>query len=560
MNMVLLFFLTFSPLKDSLYWVDSVIVVSSRDTQSTSAICVDEIEISNFRTDLRGAPSVLLRDFGGKISPSVRGLDDKETQIYLDGVKVNSPIWGFTPLNIFPEAFLSKATLIKDGVSLGGDFPLIGGVFLNLKKNERLFRTDLGSFGKRGVSMVLGNGDLSGGIHISKELNDFPYQDRFKRDYIRKDNDQGLLSAYFLKEGNMRILAFLSDLKMGLPRRGYGQEGNDREGYRDFILNLGEGGLHFSSYTEEYTFSPSGAERERYISGRLALGFKKNTLGVGSKILWMQNKILGRRYSFSLYPSFHYSLMRNGKKLEFLTRVEGNIREGKPHVFPYIFLGFFQRLRADVSFYASLKISAMPPNFSELFWKNTGLAEGNPNLRGERSVGGDLGLRIARLGSSEFVLFYDRVKDAIFWRPQESVWRPQNLSHIRLYGFEARHRIAIGSLSLREWITFLINSVDKNRVLPYRPKIWGREEISWRGISLRLSLMGERPTYFSEESAHLPSIHLVDFSIKRTFSLKERIFLTVDFEVNNLLNESYEIISGYPMPGRNFNFSCTFRR
>jgi len=559
MNLILFVSLIFSVPHDSLYWVDSVFVIYQKDTPYAGPSNIEEIEIADFRTGLIGVSSVLLRDLGGRISPSVRGLDDKETQIYLGDVTVNSPVFGYTPLNVFPADFLDHVAVIKEGVIDGGEFPLVGCLSLNLKKDGKLFKTEMGSFGKKGASLVLGDGFLSGGIHISSAINDFLYRDRFGRTYKREDNDESLLSVYFLKEGETRVLSFFSSYEAGLPRRGYGQEGDDRERYHDFVLSVGKGPFSFSSYTEDYTFFPSNSEGDRYLSGRVTLEMRKETFGLGTRLLWMHNCDMGKKYNFIFFPSVRF--LKHGEKFgyELISRLEVAFSENKKYFLPHIFWGFLYELSPDISTYASFKVSGRTPYFSELYWKNTGWAVGNPDLKGEKSLGGDLGVRARKFGSFELVLFVHSIKDAIFWKPSGNLWEPQNVNKLRIYGLEARHKSRVRTLDLSFSVTYMLNSTDKGGVLPYRPKIWGRTEIAWKGISLVLSGMGRRPTYFSEESAPLPAFYLVDIYLQKNIFFWGSFLITVDFALNNVFDTDYEVISGYPMPGRNFSLSFSVR-
>ena len=56
---------------------------------------------------------------------------------------------------------------------------------------------------------------------------------------------------------------------------------------------------------------------------------------------------------------------------------------------------------------------------------------------------------------------------------------------------------------------------------------------------------------------YMPAWYTSDMSLSRRFSLKGMEIKTT-LEVNNLLDQQYDVILNYPMPGRNFAISLNF--
>jgi len=57
----------------------------------------------------------------------------------------------------------------------------------------------------------------------------------------------------------------------------------------------------------------------------------------------------------------------------------------------------------------------------------------------------------------------------------------------------------------------------------------------------------------------MPSHFILNTGIKFPLNIREQPF-SVNFSINNLFDKDYEVVDGYPMPGRNFmvNLSTKF--
>lgn len=269
---------------------------------------------------------------------------------------------------------------------------------------------------------------------------------------------------------------------------------------------------------------------------------------------------MGKRYSWGFLPSLQLSSTLKGGRLDFLSQIQGDLNGGYLRILPSISFGISKRVSSRLLWYLLLRLSGRLPTFSELYWNNNGWVQGNPSLKGERGLGGDVGLRVRKYGLHELVFFYYVVKDAIFWMPQGEFWRPQNLSFVRFLGIETETTRGLGPFDLRGSMSLLLTSVKGGNVLPYRPNLSGRFEFSYKGMAVILTGAGKRPTHFSPRSEALPPYLLLDLSLSRSLNREhgKRVFELV-FELRNLLDTSYEVISGYPMPGRNFTLSISMR-
>ena len=172
---------------------------------------------------------------------------------------------------------------------------------------------------------------------------------------------------------------------------------------------------------------------------------------------------------------------------------------------------------------------------------------------------------------------YVDANDKIIWRPSSSgLWLPVNLTSSRSDVFSVDINIEKEFLkNVYTYISFkyaYTSSVKKSSEFPgdpsfnkqifYVPKNNFKVNFSLFvkhvGINLFYNLIGKRYTDF-ENSSYLPATELLDGNILINFEMFD-IDIQTKFEVNNILNKNYQLVSGYPMPLRNFKlgFSLTY--
>ena len=64
-------------------------------------------KFSDFREVFRKNSSIIFRELSNRIVISIRGLEDKQNEIYLNNVKLNNSIWGFFYANVLPLNLIS---------------------------------------------------------------------------------------------------------------------------------------------------------------------------------------------------------------------------------------------------------------------------------------------------------------------------------------------------------------------------------------------------------------------------------------------------------------------
>jgi len=226
-------------------------------------------------------------------------------------------------------------------------------------------------------------------------------------------------------------------------------------------------------------------------------------------------------------------------------------------------LSFIYHLRESTSLRASWGQAFRSPSVNDLYWQEDwgwgmGLF-GNPDLKPEVSSGYEVG--VERIFTSRILgrvtFFSSEVDDLINWVETEAWrWEAQNVDKASVKGLEGEVKLKPSEkLSLSLNYTYLEAKDEKEfkgNFLPYRPQnkfFWSLDYRMWSNLQLHLEgeLVGERYTN-RENTEKLPSYTLLGARITFNLGKKAKVFLKGD----NLLDEEYEDMKGYPMPGTTF--------
>jgi vitamin B12 transporter len=219
------------------------------------------------------------------------------------------------------------------------------------------------------------------------------------------------------------------------------------------------------------------------------------------------------------------------------------------------------------------------PTFNELYFAGGG-GIGNPSLKPERSTSIDAG------GLLHFSLFGDHTMSGTYFlndMTDRVVWTaagvgnvtPRNLRKVRSQGIEATYAWQLPD-DLVEAALHYTSSYSRKRSgdypgdpvintqLIYVPEeafsAWIGSGIEWEegllreaGVRIGYSFTGFR--YYTEDNtAFLPGYSVCDLTVRTKLAFGSLGF-SVKGEVNNLFDKKYQVIPGYPMPGRSFRMT-----
>ena len=234
----------------------------------------------------------------------------------------------------------------------------------------------------------------------------------------------------------------------------------------------------------------------------------------------------------------------------------------------YPFQGTFFSMRAYV------KKSFRMPTFNDLYYTDMG----NASLLPESALQYDIGFAlnkhfesgIIRHAEMHFDAYYNTIHDKIVAYPkgQQFRWTMLNLGKVHIKGIdvEAEADFQIGKdlvATARAQYTYqdARDVTDPNdsyyrHQIPYIPWHSGSAIIglSYKNWNFNYSFIYAGERYDEQENIiynHMEPWYTSDLSFSYKLGYKDYIF-KIKLDVNNVLDQDYEVITNYPMPGRNF--------
>jgi iron complex outermembrane receptor protein len=209
------------------------------------------------------------------------------------------------------------------------------------------------------------------------------------------------------------------------------------------------------------------------------------------------------------------------------------------------------------------------PTLNELYW-NPG---GNLDLVPEESYSAELGYKGEITNKNNFTYeitaYRMWVSNWILWQPDGSIWSPQNIREVDVYGLEFSGNLShqLGQAKL-DWhgnygFTRSVNrtgldqfdrSVGKQ--LSYTPihkgSLTGNLQVKTWSLLVNTTAIGQRFTTADNEN-YLPAYMLVNVKASKNINLGKHL-LNLSLTVNNLLDVSYQSVENRAMPGINYLF------
>lgn len=227
------------------------------------------------------------------------------------------------------------------------------------------------------------------------------------------------------------------------------------------------------------------------------------------------------------------------------------------------------RLRA---FYKSI---FRMPTFNDLYYTLIG----NTFLRPEYTKQYDVGITYGKNFSGVYLkgiaiqsdVYFNKVTDKIVAVPSGSLfrWGMMNLGRVEVKGFEFNMQTfwILNNISAQlklnyayeEALDVTPNSTAYRNQIPYIPKHSGSVTANanykdW-GVNYSFIYTGER--YAQKENVaanYIQPWYTHDIAFHKSFGIK-RVNYRLSVEINNFLNQYYDVVLNYPMPGRNLRIS-----
>lgn len=432
---------------------------------------------------------------GGLQTPSFRGTGASHTQLYWNGINLNSPMLGQIDLSLFPVSFSDEISINYGASSLTYGTGGLGGA-IHLNSNPKwdreysvLFSQTLQGFADYYIkdlripnyvsnfSLLFGTNRIQNifKFYYRTARNDFLFVNPYAqnqpvwKNYNSDHKQNGLLNETFFKINNDNVISFkiwYQDSKRNLPASMNNSESYSSQGDNSIRI-LGnwlysQDNLNFkiiSSFTNDnlwYNDTKISTESGSSVNSIKIISFIDYSL--------MKNLVIGGNYNYNLDLADSDNYKEDYSKKERVQRKQEihDIAfkiESKNFDFLLTSLLFRQQvLDGDVmpflpslgmnidavDYYdkkLSLKINASKnfkaPSLNDKYWYPVG----NPDLKPEKGWSYEFGLKYdgkSNIHSKiEVTYFFSEINDWIIWLPGISnLWRPENLRLVRSQGLE----------------------------------------------------------------------------------------------------------------------------
>jgi hypothetical protein len=206
------------------------------------------------------------------------------------------------------------------------------------------------------------------------------------------------------------------------------------------------------------------------------------------------------------------------------------------------------------------------PVFNELYY----VGYGNPQLRPEDAWLTDIGLDFYRQVADSWAVkakadaFYNRLKDKITSAPSvedPNIWQPYNIGRVRsagldlVAGIEHRGRFSYvfdAKYSYQSAIDLTPDSYSYGMQIPYiaRHTVVLNGSLEWKRWKMvpLWQMRGGR----TDGTGEIPSWNTFNLMLSKGLDINKVGSLELKLSVSNVFDSRYEVVSGYPMPGRSF--------
>jgi iron complex outermembrane receptor protein len=579
---------------------------------------------------LRGQPGLSVASTGGHGSlatASIRGATAAETPVYFAGVRLNDDVGGTADLSTVPLALVDRVEIYRGNAPLQADRLGIGGaLFFDPRRPRRPALSaagTLGSYGLRGLRGTASWGDEHAAALVSASTqradNDYAYRDdrgtRFDSSddrTVRRTNadahdrdvwahgrldldpttELSVLAHHVEREQGVPGLGLLptraarSSLRRDLAAVSASRRGEDGRWQLDVQTATLLSAARYDDPLRELSLGATGAEVgasrvEQSVTLRRDLGETLSVtpaVRVASEGLRLQPdgaQASGARRLFSRVAVRVDEQATAGLGLHALGSSECHgTSTGAPGLcdrwLPSGRVGAVQRIGAW-SLLANAGRHVRGPTLGEMYGIS-GTVRGSPDLRPERGLVADLGVRGSgslggdRSASVDAFVFAQRIDDLVSYRRSSLGYlRPFNVGQSRTLGAEFQGNFAPVAWFVLGLSLTVLDPRDTtpgrpltNSILPFRSRLTAAPSAELRVPPIpALALSGGRAAllYVHQSSRYadpaglelIPAQGSLDLELEARLSA-DRIGLRA--RATNLLAQSRFDVIGYPLPGR----------
>lgn len=589
--------------KESIYSVSSPYKKTTFD--SLTFIQHKTSELSDLLTT---ESSVFVKNYGnGQLaSVSFRGTGATHTQVYWNGINLNSSLNGQIDFNLFPLFFTDDVELhhgassISDGSGgLGGSVQLLNSDF---KKGVNVVLA-AGSFDNYQsgfkANYSLGKLKLGSKFYYKSVKNDYAFlnytKSGFPKEYLINAEvlQQGFMQSFeydFSPKNKLSFYFWLMDSDRNLPQPislvGVSDE-NQKDNSKRFLLEwkkiFSKGIFNVkTSYLTDFLKYQSPSDSLFSISNSNSLKsiaqykhFFKSDFTAKLQLQNSYDEAQTDGYNKSVYRNQISGFLQLSKKFKEWCYIETSIRaelidNNFLPLMPAVSLVLLPDKQLSVK--ANIARHTRYPSLNDLYWT----PGGNQNLKPEQGWMEELGIAYqTKSFTAEVIAFNSYIENWILWSPtNKGYWSPQNIKEVNNYGLETSLKY---DYQINSNLSFRINgnytytkSINKkvtsetdaslNKQLIYVPI---HNASGGLIFTYKKWMIGGNTNFTSDRfintdnTTYLPYYHLVNAFVAKDFTLNKHN-LTTKFQVNNITSVEYYVIAYRPMPPTNFMITIRY--
>ena len=552
----------------------------------------DTLHITNtfdITGELHQVPGLQLGDYGGFAglkTVSLRGMGSPHTAVYVDGVRVGNVQSGQGDMGMLDIENFSSAVVdyAQNSISFNTARPTFGQSRVTGKAEFKA-----GSFG---TYLPAARIDFKVSERIALSVNaagviskgDFPVADgatRVNNDIRQVRGGVNLFGS--MKDGDYHVKAFYNAAERGTPGS-ISWPSEDRQKDMNAYLQ----GVMMKSFSPLYTLrlsAKAGYDDIYYTSSWGDSQYGQTELQLNSSHVFSINSCwkvsLAADIQWDKLESTNYSASRitaisavstsfnlNRLSLNAAAEYSGYFDRGEDSrhaISPSV--DFRMRVIDGLDIVGFARRAYRVPMFNELYY----VGYGNPDLKPEDAWLTDLGVDFHRQVSRTWNLkakvdgFYNILSNKITSAPtaeDPNIWLPYNIGKVRSTGLDL---VTGADFTYGEWkgemdlrysyqsaVDRTPDSYSYGQQIPYIAKhtVTASVKASWKGYELnpRWVLKSGR----NDATGNLADWNTLDLTLSKTFKLRGPLSLGINIAAKNLLDCRYELVSGYPMPGRSF--------
>ena len=549
--------------------------------------------------------------YGGIASIDFRGTGAERTQVYWNGMPVNSPTLGSFDFSLLPSFLIEEAKVRFGGASIvDGGGGIGGSVQLNqntlFKKNNLEVVGSFGSFGNYSggvkAQLLINKFRSDTRVFYHQGENDFSFANTSKKDHPIENRQHNQLNRFaiqqsmsytFNKSNSLEFNLLYSELDRNIPSvissTGNGSWQGDQLAVGQIVYNkLFANAMYFkvrSSYQiQRNQFKGEGIDADNTVD---AWNNKIDWGGEVNKRIRFNTSFNYNLYNVNTDGTGQYSeqqysglLASDIQLTNWLSSSIGIRIEGRDeNIFPSMpFIGFAWNLPESFGIIkANFSRVFRYPTINERFWQ----PGGNPDLLPEEGWNSELSYEFLiekeRI-SFQFQVtgFYSLINDWILWYPSADnpfLWQAQNLWKVNSKGLELvsgvkwKHSNSMET-SLRVLYTYNASTIvgddandqtfdDKQLILVPEHMVLLPLLFNYNSISTGIDYQYTGIRYTDRNNTNtLDPYHLLDFHVN--YFIK-KANLAVTFKLKNILNYSYQTYPGQPMPGVNYKLQLSWK-